>query len=118
MKRTGFNTWGSDILFMNPSSSVDCMKCLLMLDISVLYPAHHSAKTEISSPSLHLKGEKIKNDNHASCFQLPTKKETSLFHIIEQDCGESTVYVNKKVAVCRRTAGYGCIHHSILWNCG
>lgn len=117
MKKTGFDTWGSDILFMNPTASVDCMKCLLLLDINGLSPAYISAKTKISSPSLHQNGEKIKKDNYASFFLLPTKSKTSLFHIIEQDCAESTAHVNTKPAVRRKTASYVCIHHSILWNC-
>ncbi len=93
MKRTGLNTWGSDILLMNPSLAIDSPKCLLLVAFNVLWSIQLFSKTGNLSSSLHAWA---KNELR-NCFPgRRDEKLTGLFHIIEQKCRKSTGAVNKK----------------------
>lgn len=94
MKRTGLNTWGSDILLMKPTCAIDSPKRLLSLAFNVLSSTMFLPKTGNCSGLLHTWVKNIQ----CTCFSAGTpENSTCLFHIIEQANRKSTGAVNKKM---------------------
>lgn len=93
MKRTGLNTWGSDILLMKPACAKNFLKHLLLLAVNVLSFRHFSYMTEMSTTSLHLW---IKKTIRVCFPMIATKTVSGIFHIVEQGYDKSTGTVNKK----------------------
>ena len=95
MKRTGLNTWGSDILLMKPTCAIDSPKRLLLLAFNVLSSTLLLSKTGNCSGLLHAWLKNIQ----LTCFPAGTiEKLSRLFHIIEQENRKSTGAVNKKMS--------------------
>ncbi len=92
MKRTGLNTWGSDILLMKPTLSIDLLKRLLLLAIKAFTFLQISYMTEILSSSLH---RWVKKSKLAFLWEMTKRKPGYVFHIIEQVNRKSTAAVNK-----------------------